>query len=122
MAACIVDQGWTVTVTGERLQVDAKTVRKWRDRCVTEGVGGLGDRSSKPHQSPNRTSRRLRQQVIHLRTKRRWGVDHIAFRVGLAASTVQNILNRAGLRRLDRGDRATRKEPVRAISGTRLMN
>lgn len=35
------------------------------------------------------------------------------FEVGLAASTVQNILNRAGLGRLDRGDRATNREPVR---------
>jgi transposase InsO family protein len=51
--------------------------------------------------------------VIHLRLKRRWGADHIGFKVGLAASTVQNILNAAGLGRLDRGDRATNREPVR---------
>ena len=109
--ACVLDQGWTIVTTAERFQVDAKTVRKWRDRFVAQGIDGLQDRSSKPHQSPNRTPRRRR--VIHLRTKRRWGTDHIASMVGLAASTVQNILNRAGLRRLDRGDRATRTEPVR---------
>jgi transposase InsO family protein len=51
--------------------------------------------------------------VLHLRNKRRWGADHIAFEVGLAASTVQKILNSAGVGRLDRGDRATRGEPVR---------
>jgi transposase InsO family protein len=113
MVACVVDQGWTVTVTAERFQVDPKTVRKWRDRFLAQGSDGLEDRSSKPHRSPNRTSRRLRRRVIHLRLKRRWGADHIAFKVGLAASTVQNILNRAGLGRLDRGDRATRREPVR---------
>jgi transposase InsO family protein len=45
--------------------------------------------------------------VIRLRRKRRWGADRIGFEVGLAASTVQNILNQAGLGRLDRGDRAT---------------
>jgi hypothetical protein len=27
----MVEQGWTVTVTAERFQVDAKTVRRWRD-------------------------------------------------------------------------------------------
>ena len=113
MVACVVDQGWTVTVTAERFQVDAKTVRKWRDRFLSEGDTGLEDRSSRPHRSPNRTSRRLRRQVIHLRKKRRWGADHIGFKVGLAASTVQNILNRAGLGRLDRGDRATNTKPVR---------
>jgi transposase InsO family protein len=47
-----------------------------------------------------------------LRRKRRWGADHIAHETGLAASTVQNILNRAGLGRLDRGDRATNTQPV----------
>jgi transposase InsO family protein len=51
--------------------------------------------------------------VCRIRKKRRWGADHIAYEVGLATSTVQNILNRAGLGRLDRGDRATDTEPVR---------
>ena len=111
MVACVVDQGWTIVTTAERFQVDAKTVRKWRDRFLSEGDAGLVDRSSKPHRSPNRTSRQRR--VIHLRLKRRWGADHIVFRVGLAPSTVQNILNARGVGRLDRGDRATRREPVR---------
>jgi transposase InsO family protein len=44
--------------------------------------------------------------VIRLRRQHRWGADHIAHEVGLPASTVQNILNRAGVGRLDRGDRA----------------
>ncbi len=47
--------------------------------------------------------------MIRLRKKRRWGADHIGYEIGLAASTVQNILNRAGIGRLDRGDRATHK-------------
>lgn len=48
-----------------------------------------------------------------MRKKRRWGADLIGHEVGLAASTVQAILNREGLGRLDRGDRATNTEPVR---------
>jgi transposase InsO family protein len=55
----------------------------------------------------------LRRRVLRLRLKRRWGADHIGFEVGLAASTVQGILNAAGCGRLDRGDRATDREPVR---------
>lgn len=52
--------------------------------------------------------------MLHLRRTRRWGADHIGFEVGLAASTVQNILNAAGEGRLDRGDRATNtKKPHR---------
>jgi transposase InsO family protein len=107
MVRCVVVEGWTVTATAERFQVDAKTVRKWRDRFLAEGVSGLQDRSCRPRWSPNRTPKRLRRRVLYLRRKRRWGADHIAFEVGLAASTVQNILNRAGEGRLDRGDRAT---------------
>ena len=113
MVRCVLDRGWTVEAAAERFQVDAKTVRKWRDRYLAEGEAGLEDRSSRPHRSPNRTPRSIRRRVIHLRRERRWGADHIGFEVGLAASTVQNILNRAGLGRLDRGDRATRHEPPR---------
>ena len=113
MVRCVIDRGWTVTVTAERFQVDAKTVRKWRDRFLVEGDEGLYDRSCRPHRSPNRTPRRVRRRVLELRSKRRWGADHIGFEVGLAASTVQNILNGAGVGRLDRGDRATGQEPAR---------
>jgi transposase InsO family protein len=112
MVGCVLDQGWTIEQTAERFQVDAKTVRKWRDRFLAEGIGGLQDRSSRPHRSPNRSSRTRRRRVLFLRRKRRWGADHIAFEVGLAASTVQHILREAGCGRLDRGDRATDLTPI----------
>lgn len=112
MVACVMEGGWTVEATAERFQVDAKTVRKWRDRYVLEGDAGLRDRSSRPHRSPNRTPEVLCRRVVELRRQHRWGADHIGFEVGLAASTVQNIFNREGLGRLDRGDRATNKAPV----------
>lgn len=108
----VLQDGWTIEATAERFQVDAKTVRKWRDRFLAEGPDGLEDRSSRPHHSPNRTPRPVRREVIRLRKQRRWGADHIAHEVGLAASTVQHILRAEGLGRLDRGDRAT-GEPVR---------
>ncbi len=112
MVASVLDRGWTIEATAGRFQVDAKTVRKWRDRYVAEGDRGLFDRSSRPHRSPNRTPRQLRRKVLRLRRRRRWGADHIGFEVGLAASTVQGILNAAGVGRLDRGDRATDTRPV----------
>jgi transposase len=37
MVSWVVDQGWTIEATAERFQVDAKTVRKWRDRFLAEG-------------------------------------------------------------------------------------
>lgn len=113
MVACVLEAGWTIEATAERFQVDAKTVRKWRDRYQAEGPDGLLDRSSRPHRSPNQTRRRLRKRVLHLRRTRRWGADHIGHELGLAASTVQSILRAEGLGRLDRGDRATSPEPIR---------
>ena len=107
MVACVLERGWTIEATAERFQVDAKTVRKWRDRFVAEGDAGLQDRSSRPKRSPNRTPYTCRRQVLWLRREHRWGAAHIGFEVGLASSTVQSILRAAGLGRLDRGDRAT---------------
>ena len=48
MVACVLDRGWSIEATADRFQVDAKTVRKWRDRFVAEGPEGLLDRSSRP--------------------------------------------------------------------------
>jgi transposase InsO family protein len=112
MVDCVLEHGWTIEATAERFQVDAKTVRKWRDRFLAEGPAGLEDRSSRPRRSPNRTPRACRRRIVALRRKRRWGADRIAHEVGVAASTAQSILRDAGLGRLDRGDRAT-AEPVR---------
>jgi transposase InsO family protein len=113
MVGCVLDRGWTIEATAERFQVDAKTVRKWRDRFLADGEAGLQDRSSRPKHSPNRTRYRHRQRVLDLRRERRWGAAHIAHEVGLASSTVQSILRGAGMGRLDHGDRATATQPVR---------
>jgi transposase InsO family protein len=113
MVACVLEQRYTIEATAQRFQVDAKTVRKWRDRFLAEGPTGLQDRSSQPRRSPNRTPEPLRHQVIELRRGRRWGPDRIAQQVGLAASTVARICRDAGLGRLNRGDRATGGPPQR---------
>ena len=36
MVDCVITKGWTIEATAERFQVDAKTVRKWRDRFLAE--------------------------------------------------------------------------------------
>lgn len=107
MVRCVLDLGWTIEATAERFQVDAKTVRKWRDRCLAEGPSGLRDRSSRPRSCPKATAPDKRAQVLDLRARHRFGAAHIAQLVGLAPSTVQAILVAAGIGRLDRGDRAT---------------
>ena len=121
MVRCVIDRGWTIEATAERFQVDAKTVRKWRDRFLAEADDGLWDRSSRPKHSPNRSAARVRRRVLHLRRTRRWGADRIAHEVKLAPSTVQSILNAAGCGRLDRGDRGPGNRCA-AISGSGLVN
>jgi transposase InsO family protein len=96
-----------VEATAERFQVDAKTLRNWRDRYLSEGVEGLWDRSSRPRSSPSRTRPSCQRRVVSLRRRRRWGAARIAAEVGMAASNAQAILNAAGMGRLSRGDRAT---------------
>ena len=112
MVDCVLVGGWSVTATAQRFQVDPKTVRKWRDRFLVDGEAGLVDRSSRPHRSPNRTPQPTRVRVLELRRRRRWGAAHIGFEVGVAASTVQAILNAEGSGRLDHGDRATASKPA----------
>lgn len=113
MVLLVIDHGWTIEAAAERFQVDAKTVRKWRDRYLAEGEAGLFDRSSRPHSSPNATPEPCRRRIIELRKQRRWGAAHIGHEVGLAGSTVQKILTAEGLGRLDSGDRATAEPVVR---------
>lgn len=103
MVACAMQDGWTIEATAERFQVDAKTVRKWRDRFVAEGAVGLQDRSSRPRRSANQTRPATQRRVVALRRRHRWGAAHLGHELGLAASTVQTILHREGLGRLDRG-------------------
>ena len=55
MVKLVIDEHWSIEATADRFQVDAKTVRKWRDRFLAEGEPGLQDRSSRPHRSPNKT-------------------------------------------------------------------
>jgi hypothetical protein len=105
----------TIEATTERFQVDAKTVTKWRNRFLAEGLAGLQDRSSRLHRSPNKTPESQCRRVIELRKKRRWGAEHIGHELRPASSTVQSILNRAGHGRLDRADRAPASGPVQPL-------
>ncbi len=57
--------------------VSPRTIHKWLARHRSEGVAGLGDRSSRPHRSPRRTSRALVVRVLALR-RQRWTGRHIA--------------------------------------------
>ena len=66
MVELMLGEGWSVAAAAERFQVSAKTARKWRDRYLAEGPGGLLDRSSRPHHCPARTPAAIRRRVCEL--------------------------------------------------------
>ena len=78
--------------------VSIRTVYKWRRRYREEGLSGLGDRSSRPLNSPARTPEAIEAQVIALRREKRV-YDLIAKQTGLSRATVGRILVRHGLNR-----------------------
>jgi transposase InsO family protein len=72
----------------------------------------MGDASSRPRRSPNRTPQPVVRKIVHLRWKQRLGPVQIAAQVGVAPSTVHQVLVRCRINRLSHIDRAT-GEPTR---------
>jgi transposase InsO family protein len=72
----------------------------------------MGDASSRPHRSPNRTPKPVVRKIVHLRWKQRLGPVQIADQVGVAASTVHKVLVCCRINRLSHVDRVT-AEPIR---------
>jgi transposase InsO family protein len=94
LARAVVEEGWTLAMAAERFSVAVSTVVRWRDRYLSEGAGGMHDRSSRPKRSPYRTPTRVERRVLGLRASRRWGPARIAHHLGLVVSTVHRILTR----------------------------
>jgi transposase InsO family protein len=88
-----------------RFGISPQTGRKWRDRYRADGEAGLGDRSRRPHGSPNQTPPAtvdaIQQLVDQYPT---WGGRKIKARlealglVAPAASTITAIVSRDQLR------------------------
>jgi transposase InsO family protein len=124
LARLIVDDGWPIVRAAERYDVSWPTAKRWAirylqvraelgpDAAASVVLAGLGDRSSRPHHSPNRTPAPVVRTIVHLRWKQRLGPVAIADRTGLAPSTVHQVLVRCRINRLTHLDRAT-GEPIR---------
>jgi transposase InsO family protein len=96
LAQLVVDQKWPLRRAAERWNCSVTTAKRWADRYRAEGRAGLVDRSLRPASSPRRTPTRLERRVVGLRVSRRWGPARIAYRLGMAISTVHKILRRYG--------------------------
>lgn len=105
----IVVDGWSVVVAAESMGISRETAYRWVRRYKADGVAGLEDRSSRPRRSPNQTPVEVEDRICELRRSRRWGPHRIAYALGMPRSTVERVLRRRGLSRLDAIDAPTRR-------------
>lgn len=101
------------------LGVSRQCAHRWVRRFRTEGIAGLADRSSRPHQCPRRTTPAVEDAVIALRRKERRGQDWIGVELGVPARTVSTILRRHKMAYLRDCDPLT-GVPIRASKTTAI--
>ena len=98
--------GAPVGEVAERFGVSRQTVTAWRKRYEAGGLGGLADRSRRPHFSPGRISADVEALICEMRRHhRRWGARRISYELGIelgrrgtpSRSTVHRVLLRNGL-------------------------
>jgi transposase InsO family protein len=87
-------QGWKQAHIAKAMGVSRKCVGTWIKRFADEGPEGLQDRSSRPHQTPTRTSAEVEKQVLELRRRERRGQDWLGPELGVSPRTVARILRR----------------------------
>lgn len=88
------DLGWPVAHVAKAMGVSRQCAHRWLARWDAEGDGGLMDRSSRPHSSPNRTPDDVEQLVVAARHQLRVGPDRLGDVTGVPARTISRILRR----------------------------
>ena len=121
LASLIVNDGWSLRRAAERFQVSPATASKWAARY--RAGQPMADRSSRPHRSPRRCSRRLERRIVALRFNRRWGPHRIGYHLGVNRSTIERVLARYAMPKLAYLDQATglpvrRAKPIRYEKAT----
>jgi transposase InsO family protein len=112
LARRVVDEGWPIARAAEHFHVSWPTAKRWASRYAAMGPAGMGDRSSRPHRSPNRTPQPMVRTIVRLRWRHRLSPLAIASRLLMPASTVHAVLVRCRLNRLSHLDIRT-GEPIR---------
>ncbi len=101
MVRRVLEEGLALTQAAEAAGVSATAARKWVRRYRAEGEAGLEDRSSAPRTVANRTAEARIEAIAALRRLRMTAAE-IAELLGMAPSTVSEILRRIGLGKLSR--------------------
>jgi transposase InsO family protein len=103
----ITELGWPPAQAAEALGVSRATAYKWLRRYRALGQAGLTDRSSRPHRCPHALPAAQVRRVLAARRRHRQGPHRLAWRLGMARSTVYGVLRRHGQSRLAYTDRAS---------------
>jgi transposase InsO family protein len=103
----ITELGWPPAQAAEALGVSRATAYKWLRRYRAHGPAGLADRSSRPHRCPHALTPSQVRRVLAARRRHRQGPHRLAWRLGMARSTIYGVLRRHGMSRLAHTDRAS---------------
>lgn len=111
------DQGMPVAHVAKAMGISRQCAHRWLARFDAEGLGGLHDRSSRPHRSPNQKDIEVEERVIAARKELRCGPDRLGPELGMAPRTVTRILRRHHVPRLFECDPIT-GQVIRASKST----
>jgi transposase InsO family protein len=103
----ITELGWPPAQAAEALGVSRATAYKWLGRYRAHGPAGLADRSSRPRRCPHALTPAQVRRVLAARRRHRQGPHRLAFRLGMARSTIYGVLRRHHMNRLAHTDRAS---------------
>jgi transposase len=94
--------------TVQKLEISMRHFRRLIKRYQDEGITGLRNKSTRPHNSPNKTSQQLEDLVVQVREKTGFGSFHLAQLINISQKnqgkrervnprTVSRILVRRGI-------------------------
>jgi transposase InsO family protein len=103
----ITELGWPAAQAAQSLGVSRATAYKWLGRYRAEGRAGLADRPSRPRHCPHALPAVQVRRVLAARRRHRQGPHRLAWRLGMARSTVYGVLRRHHMSRLADTDRTS---------------
>jgi hypothetical protein len=107
-----------VKPTARLYATSPKTVRKWLMRFKGGNYQALGDRSRRPHRSPNKTSPETTRAIVKSKaTYKRVGAEHVKIleNISTSAKTMRKIWREAGISNRQRRKKHVTKQNLREI-------
>jgi transposase InsO family protein len=116
LVSLVEERGYSLALAARHAGIAKSTAwewtRRWRAASVSErdSLRCLQDRSSRPKRIPTKTRGAVERRIVRERQRTGWGPRLIAGRVGVAHSTVYQVLRRNGM---SQPPRPARDEVVR---------